>query len=354
MSVGVGAAAASTATSSPGHGRARANATAWGGANATYGGGPRATWDDVARAIDGYRLIGNVRVDVGNGEGGIVFSHTKGNVLPTTSGVIYSSSKWVAGVAILGAVGSGALGLDDPASQHLRWWTDRPEDPRSAVTLRHLLGFTSGYSEASIPAGCAGASFEDCCESIYQANTLVDKPGSVYKYNEVHLQLAGCVAVAASGMTAADLTNRYAQYPHLSDTRARARTHTCETTQTRLQDRWAVTPKANPQPARGVLWCCGAVVLWCCRQRAGCLTGPGVFFGVAAFAGMCSGRAGWRAHGGVCHTTRCSGRPSSAPQVCKQGMVVATPTPHGNTASARCRHCPVPLLHVVLASTKTK
>ena len=88
---------------------------------------------DCVQEIDSYLLIGNLVVTVGDGRAGgaVVFEHAKGATTPATSGVIYSASKWVAGAAILGAVGSGALRLDDPAHKHLQWWSSDPGDPRS-------------------------------------------------------------------------------------------------------------------------------------------------------------------------------------------------------------------------------
>lgn len=48
---------------------------------------------------------------------GTRFEHVKGSRAPDQVGAIYSASKLVSGVAIMGAVAAGQLSLDDLASQ---------------------------------------------------------------------------------------------------------------------------------------------------------------------------------------------------------------------------------------------
>ena len=40
----------------------------------------------------------------------------------------------------------GTLSFDDKANKHLDWWSKEASDPRSNITLRHLLTFQSGNS----------------------------------------------------------------------------------------------------------------------------------------------------------------------------------------------------------------
>ena len=40
----------------------------------------------------------------------------------------------------------GTLGLNDPVHKYLQYWTKDSKDPRSRVTLFHLLSFQSGYT----------------------------------------------------------------------------------------------------------------------------------------------------------------------------------------------------------------
>ena len=56
---------------------------------------------------------------------------------------IWSSTKWITGVAILREVELGRLELDERISAHLPYWPTAANDTRSGITLRHLLGFAS-------------------------------------------------------------------------------------------------------------------------------------------------------------------------------------------------------------------
>ena len=62
---------------------------------------------------------------------------------PETPQEIWSSTKWITGVAILREVELGRLELDEPISAHLPYWPTAANDTRSGITLRHLLGFAS-------------------------------------------------------------------------------------------------------------------------------------------------------------------------------------------------------------------
>jgi CubicO group peptidase (beta-lactamase class C family) len=115
-------------------------------------GNATAGWADVRQAIDGFALITNCHVIVGDASGQL-FAYQKGNTDLDTSMALFSATKWVSGVAIMTLVQSGALALDDRASDHLPYWTTDPANARSRVTLRQLLGFTSGFSGG---VGCGG------------------------------------------------------------------------------------------------------------------------------------------------------------------------------------------------------
>ena len=46
---------------------------------------------------------------------------------------------------------------------------------------------------------CGGLSLPDCGRQIYESNAFNGDPGAAFAYNEVHLQLAAAMAVAAAG-----------------------------------------------------------------------------------------------------------------------------------------------------------
>ena len=97
--------------------------------------------------------------------------------------------------------------LDDPVNRYVPWWTADKSDGRSQVTLRHLLSFTSGFGTGSpgAPANdesCMSSdegSYLACARSLYATSAWAGPAGEVYSYNSLHLELAGAVALYASG-----------------------------------------------------------------------------------------------------------------------------------------------------------
>jgi len=125
-----------------------------------------------------------------------------------------SSSKMPSALAILGAVKDGYVDLDEPVSTYLHYWTKDPSDRRSRVTLRHLLSFTSGFyaNELGGSVNCMGrSSFEyaDCVKRIYHNAPFAFEPGSTFDYNSFHLQVAGGVVIAATGLSMDEFLHKY-------------------------------------------------------------------------------------------------------------------------------------------------
>jgi CubicO group peptidase (beta-lactamase class C family) len=163
-------------------------------------------WQAVMDAIDAFALVPNCHVVIGNATGEL-FAYQKGNVGEDTHMRLYSATKWVSGVTIMAMVEDGTLQLDDLASAYLPYWTTDPEDSRARVTLRHLLGFVSGFSGGS---SCSGLDTSACTRLRYETASHTAEPGDRYVYNEVHINMASGIAVAASGgVPFAELMQRY-------------------------------------------------------------------------------------------------------------------------------------------------
>eukprot|EP00658_Telonema_sp_P-2_P038016 TRINITY_DN2732_c0_g2_i2.p1 TRINITY_DN2732_c0_g2~~TRINITY_DN2732_c0_g2_i2.p1 ORF type:complete len:338 (-),score=63.01 TRINITY_DN2732_c0_g2_i2:311-1324(-) len=120
--------------------------------------------------------------------------------------------------AIAGAVADGHLTFDTAAHQVFEWWSSSPTDPRSGVTLRQLLSFTSGFYWPDASSGncsCMGLvggftfSSEDCARQIYSQAPFKYKAGTTWAYNSFHLQIAGAMAAKAAGVTVQELLHRY-------------------------------------------------------------------------------------------------------------------------------------------------
>ena len=161
-----------------------------------------------------YPVGPNIHVAVGTADG-VVFEHQKGSLTWKSRGPIYSATKWVSGVALLRAAEEYNIPMDAYAHQYLKWWTSDPVDSRSEVTLRSLLGFTSGFSPAStsLPSCTSATDAEECAMSIYDRTAHRNKPGTTFDYNEVHIQLAGGLVSAATGLTLQKIVERYVLAP---------------------------------------------------------------------------------------------------------------------------------------------
>jgi len=97
-----------------------------------------------------------------------------------------SLSKWPAAVMISGLVEDGTMAYDDPVNKYLSWWSKNETDPRSRVTLRHLLSFTSGYTKDQAPLLCE-ESFQECTQKQYEKSTHYVEPGTTWTYLGCHL-----------------------------------------------------------------------------------------------------------------------------------------------------------------------
>eukprot|EP00854_Cymbomonas_tetramitiformis_P017320 gene17320-20614_t len=126
-----------------------------------------------------------------------------------------SASKWPAAACIAGLVADGTIeSFDTPVNKHLEYWATDPADPRSAITLRHLLSFQSGYLSGAGSVPCASVKLDDfdfCTRQLYSAAKYGKDmvPGTVWDYNSIHLQFAGAMATAASGLSIEEVLDKY-------------------------------------------------------------------------------------------------------------------------------------------------
>lgn len=126
---------------------------------------------------------------------------------PTTPYESASTSKLVSAVIILRLVDQGYLSLTAKAHDVIKnvvvtnnlgirsLWTW----PDTTVTLQYLLSFLSGFWDGSDILSCPNLDFAYCVKSIYEANTNPTPAGSQFYYSSTHLQIAGLMAMAATG-----------------------------------------------------------------------------------------------------------------------------------------------------------
>lgn len=125
---------------------------------------------------------------------GRTFTYSHGDSSASTVYESASTSKLVTAAVILDLVDQGVLSLDTRAEELIEFWKN------SAINLRQLLSFTSGLSQAPLCLDLAKANFENCVNAIYlqnQGNGV--EPGSEFLYVSTHLQVAGLMAMRASG-----------------------------------------------------------------------------------------------------------------------------------------------------------
>lgn len=149
-------------------------------------------WQAVADAL-GQSDIADLALVVGD-DSGVRFRQTKGDFSFEARYPIASASKWLTSATVLRLVERGVLDLDQPVSSYASWWTADASDPRSEITARQLLAFTSGY--AGTPVGALSPpcvrdttlTIDACARSIY-ADWFVYEPGTTFYYGPSHMQL---------------------------------------------------------------------------------------------------------------------------------------------------------------------
>lgn len=193
-------------------------------------------WDPLTALLQGWLFTENFAVTVGNADGRL-FEYTAGSMTLHTHVETASTSKWPLAMTMAGLVNDGTIhSLDDPVHKYLDWWTNDKADNRSYVTLSHLLSFTSGFGDgapgangvkhgprSSVYSGsvdrgsCLGANnytVLECAKWLYNNSKTYGRPGTVYSYNSIHLQLAGGLAEAVTGMSIQQVLAKYLWKPY--------------------------------------------------------------------------------------------------------------------------------------------
>lgn len=156
---------------------------------------------DLAAAIDDHETDADFTLVLGNHQG-VFFSHSKGDSSETTVHESASTSKWVTAAVLLHLVdeaGADSFSLSTKANELLAGWTDASDDPRSEITLTHLLSFTSGLEFAEDESVCTllgTGTIQTCVARIYaDAADLAQTPGEHFVYGSNHLQVAGLMTM---------------------------------------------------------------------------------------------------------------------------------------------------------------
>jgi len=143
---------------------------------------------------------------------------------------LFSGGKWPGSVAIAGAVHTGHLSWDTRANAVFDWWTHDYNDPKSRVTLRNLLQFTSGFYTPLLAHGhlkipCMRVwnffdkttTLEDCAREVYEkasfSESRLGKWADFQNYNSLHQVIALAMATKVTGLTPTAYLKKYLYEP---------------------------------------------------------------------------------------------------------------------------------------------
>ncbi|CAE7446478.1 unnamed protein product [Symbiodinium pilosum] len=153
-------------------------------------------WVRVRQVLQIQPFIKDVALLVGDGNQRL-FEMERGDITLDTPLWVASSSKMVFVVRAMQMIEKGVLQLHDPVNKYLPYWTQDSNDPRSQVTLYHLLSFQSGYTFGLTKVDSCWLkpwlNFSTCVERLYHSLPLHATPGTVWDYNEFHNQVVAAV-----------------------------------------------------------------------------------------------------------------------------------------------------------------
>lgn len=152
----------------------------------------------IRNDLDSYNIDTDFTLMI-KAENGRVFIHSTGNSSETTSYESASTSKVVTAAVVLSIVKDGVLSLEDHPQDYISAWPS--SDNLSDIKLKHLLSFTSGLVDEPICINAAISNLETCVERIAIKNSNSIEPGEEFYYASTHLQVAGLMAVKASGLS---------------------------------------------------------------------------------------------------------------------------------------------------------
>ena len=147
----------------------------------------------AARAAFEAEHIDGMGLAIYNREGVKVFEKMYGDFEPNRRVPIASASKLVSGVTIFRLIDQGRISLSTTTGESLGWTGDS-----GAITLRHLLSFTSGLRPECRCTFQPRLKLADCVQQIAGAG-LVAPPGTLFQYGSTHLEVAGRMAEVATG-----------------------------------------------------------------------------------------------------------------------------------------------------------
>jgi serine-type D-Ala-D-Ala carboxypeptidase/endopeptidase len=149
--------------------------------------------DAAARAAYEQQGIPGMGLAVYDRSGTLVFRQMYGDFNADRRVAIASASKMVAGTVIFRLIDAGYLSLDSTTAEVLGWTGDK-----GAITLRHLLSFTSGLPREHLCTIQVNIELADCV-GVIQQQSLIAPPGTLFEYGSTHLHVAARMAEVQVG-----------------------------------------------------------------------------------------------------------------------------------------------------------
>jgi CubicO group peptidase (beta-lactamase class C family) len=125
------------------------------------------------------------------------FAFNRGQSTADTFYQSASTSKLVTATVIMRLTEQGKLSLREHPQDYIKGWPN--SGTLSHIQLRELLSFTSGLENTPLCLNLGNANFEDCALRTPSFNPDAPTPGSRFHYSSAHLQVAGLMAIKASG-----------------------------------------------------------------------------------------------------------------------------------------------------------
>ena len=119
-----------------------------------------------------------------------------------------SASKGVLSALVGIAIDQGHLALDDPISDYLPERYVEGDPRKDGITVRHLLGMTSGLESTSFGAYGSWASSRNLVQNAL-ARPLLATPGTTFAYSTGSTHLLSAVLTAATGQSSLDFARQH-------------------------------------------------------------------------------------------------------------------------------------------------
>lgn len=168
-------------------------------------------------------FYGNISMTVGDASGKL-FEYSNGVMNQRVVLGLASGSKWPGVTSLVQCLVTNNVSFDTPLNAYLDWWTKDATDPKSNVTLRHVLSMTTGMladgfgnvTTVFYDCSAANGSLAECAKAMYDSLVgvpLLAQPGESFFYSTYGFQWAAVVATIVERDTIGNILEKYVLGP---------------------------------------------------------------------------------------------------------------------------------------------